>query len=117
MRRRVLAAVSALAVVAFAAPAASVHGTAVSATAAAKAPFSIDPRYTAKVENDYTTQFPSRWTNQVSGTAWRTSHDASANWIKDEWARLLQPFAAEGAFSELRPFNFLDPNGAGDNQD
>jgi photosystem II stability/assembly factor-like uncharacterized protein len=80
-------------------------------------PFSIDPLYEATVENFYTTQFPSRWTNQVSRTAWRTSHDASVNWIRDEWSRLLQPFAAEGAFAEIRPFNFLDPNGGADNQD
>ncbi|MDP9317719.1 MAG: M28 family peptidase, partial [Actinomycetota bacterium] len=84
--------------------------------ASAKVSFSIDPRYEAAVENFYTTQFPSRWTNQVSGTAWRTSHDAAANWLRQEWSHLLEPFAAEGAFAELRPFNFVDPNG-GDNQD
>ena len=85
---------------------------------AAKVPFSIDPYYTARLERAYTTMFPSRWTNQVRGSAWRTAHDAAALFIRDEWARLVEPLAAEGAFSELRPFNFADPTGTQpDNQD
>jgi photosystem II stability/assembly factor-like uncharacterized protein len=90
----------------------------VPAAPATKVPFSIDAAYAARFEHVYTTQFPSRWTNQVQGTAWRTAHDAAALFIRDEWARLLKPFASEGAFSELRPFNFLDPTGTQpDNQD
>jgi photosystem II stability/assembly factor-like uncharacterized protein len=81
------------------------------ASARAHVPFSIDPRYEAKVENYYTTQFPTRFTNQVSGTAWRTSHDAAANWIRQEWSRLLKPLEKEGAFAEVRPFNLGDPVG------
>ncbi len=77
----------------------------------AKVPFSIDAEYAAGFEHDYTTQFPSRWANQAVGTAWRTAHDAAAIFIREEWARLLKPFAGEGAFSELRPFNFVDPTG------
>jgi photosystem II stability/assembly factor-like uncharacterized protein len=88
------------------------------AASATKTPFSIDAEYEAKVENDYTTQFPSRWTNQQRGTAWRTAHDAAALFIRDEWTRLLKPFQAEGAFAELRPFNFVNPTGTQpDNQD
>lgn len=93
-------------------------GAAAPPPARAKVPFSIDPAYAADFEHYYTTQFPSRWTNQVRGAAWRTAHDASAIYIRDEWARLLKPFEAEGAFSELRPFNFVDPTGQQpDNQD
>jgi LPXTG-motif cell wall-anchored protein len=84
----------------------------------AKVPFTIDPEYAARFERDYTTQFPSRWTNQVRGTAWRTAHDAAAIYLREEWSRLLKPFAGEGAFSELRPFNFVDPLGTNpDNTD
>jgi len=115
MAGKLLRASMCLAVVAFVLPAASVQAKPLAGAATtAKVPFSIDPQYAAAVENYYTTQFPSRWTNQVSGSAWRTSHDASANWIRDEWSRLLQPFAVEGAFSEIRPFNLEDPAGAGD---
>lgn len=88
------------------------------APARAKVPFSIDPAYSVRIEHEYTTQFPSRFTNQQRGTAWRTAHDASAIYIRDEWARLLKPFEKEGAFAELRPFNFVDPTGRQpDNQD
>ncbi|MCA1823144.1 MAG: M28 family peptidase [Mycobacteriales bacterium] len=79
--------------------------------------FFVDGRYVARIEREYTTRFPSRWTNQVRGTAWRTAHDAAALYLRDEWARLVAPFAREGAFAELRPFNFVDPTGANDNQD
>jgi len=116
MSRKLLAAAAAAWLLVSANPAATAPAPA-TAAAATKIPFSIDPYYEARVENFYTTQFPSRWTNQVSGTAWRTSHDAAANWIRDEWSRLLKPFASEGAFAELRPFNFTDPNGGSDNQD
>ncbi|MCA1831697.1 MAG: M28 family peptidase [Actinobacteria bacterium] len=78
---------------------------------AARVPFSIDATFTAAFERAYTTQFPSRWTNQVRGTAWRTAHDAAANYIRDSWEKLLAPLASEGAFAELRPFNFSDPTG------
>ena len=80
-------------------------------SATARVPFSIDPKAEAAFERAYTTQFPSRWTNQVRGTAWRTAHDAAANYIRDSWAKLVEPFASEGAFAELRPFNFTDPTG------
>jgi photosystem II stability/assembly factor-like uncharacterized protein len=74
-------------------------------------PFSIDANYVAKFERDYTTRFPSRWTNQPTGTAWRTGHDGAALFIRDEWRRLIAPLAKEGAFAELRPFNLEDPAG------
>ncbi len=81
-------------------------------------PFTIDPYYAARLEHVFTTSFPSRWTNQVRGSAWRIAHDAAALFIRDEWARLVAPLADEGAFSELRPFNFADPTGLQpDNQD
>src|SRR4051794_17668318 len=83
------------------------------AATAPHVPSSIDADYEAQVETYYTTQFPSRWTNQPVGTAYRTSHDAAARWLRDEWGRLLKPFKAEGAFSELRPFDLADPIGTG----
>ena len=108
--RRAPAALAALALAAGLLPVPAAH--------AAKVPFTVDPQYAVRIERAYTTMFPSRWTNQVRGTAWRTAHDAAALFIRDEWARLLSPFAAEGAFSELRPFNFVDPTGTQpDNQD
>lgn len=117
MTRRFLVAALALTLLALTLPSATMTAAHEVGVASAIVPFSIDPRYEAAVENHYTTQFPSRLTNQVSGTAWRTSHDAAANYIREEWSRLLAPFTSEGAFAEIRPFNFLDPNGGGDNQD
>jgi photosystem II stability/assembly factor-like uncharacterized protein len=107
-RRRLALALAALFVVAStAAPPAAGRATA----QAQKAPFTIDAQYQADFQRFYTTQFPSRFTNQPRGSAWRTAHDAAAIQIRDEWARLLRPFQQEGAFAELRPFNFLDPTG------